>query len=94
MNFEIILTPRANETLLSLILFIQTKWGEKSVEKFVERAYKTLDTIASQPYIFKAYRETNVRKGFISKQTSVVYGINHNRIEVLFFWDNRQEPII
>ncbi len=94
MNLEIILTPKAKDSLVSIVLFIRLKWGDRSAEKFVKRTYKTLDTIASQPYIFKTYQGTNVRKGFISKQTSVVYRILHDHIEVLFFWDNRQEPII
>lgn len=93
MKLEIVLTPKAKDTLLSTVSFIQLKWGDRSAEKFVEKAYGVLDTIAQQPYIFKAYRETNVRKGIITKQTSVVYRILQDRIEVLFFWDNRQEPV-
>ena len=93
MKFEIILTPKAKDTLLATIFFIQGKWGNKSAEKFVEKTYNVLDIIAQQPYIFKAYRETSVRKGIITKQTSVVYRILNDRIEILFFWDNRQEPI-
>jgi plasmid stabilization system protein ParE len=93
MNLEIVLTPKAKDTLLSTVSFIQLTWGNRSAEKFVEKVYSVLDTIAKQPYIFKAYRETNVRKGIITKQTSVVYRILWDRIEVLFFWDNRQEPV-
>jgi plasmid stabilization system protein ParE len=93
MNPEIILTPKAKDTLLSIVLFIRVKWGNKSAEKFVEKTYKVLDTIAQQPYLFKAYQEINVRKGLITKHTSVVYRIRDDRIEVLFFWDNRQDPI-
>jgi len=37
--------------------------------------------------------EDSVRKGFISKQTSFFYEIHENEIIILFFWDNRQEPM-
>ena len=93
MSLEIILTPNAKDTLLSIVSFIRLKWGNRSAEKFIEKTYKVLDTISQQPYLFKAYEEKNVRKGLITKQTSVVYRVLHDRIEVLFFWDNRQEPI-
>ena len=93
MSLEIILTPNAKDTLLSIVSFIQLKWGDRSAEKFIEKTYKVLDTISQQPYLFKAYEEKNVRKALITKQTSVVYRVLHDRIEVLFFWDNRQEPI-
>jgi plasmid stabilization system protein ParE len=94
MKLEIILTPKAKDTFLATIVFIQLKWGDKSAEKFVEKTYGVLDTIAQHPYLFKAYLEKDVRKGLITKHTSVIYKVVHNRIEVLFFWDNRQEPII
>jgi plasmid stabilization system protein ParE len=92
MKLEIVFTPTGKETFLSITSFINQKWGDKSAEKFVEKAYKVLDTISGQPHLFKAYQENDVRKGLISKQTSVVYRVLNDRIEVLFFWDNRQEP--
>ena len=94
MKLEIILTPKAKDTFLATILFIKLKWGEKSAEKFVEKTYEVLDTIAQQPYLFKAYQENNVRKGLITKQTSVIYRVFSDRIDILFFWDNRQDPVI
>ncbi len=93
MKLEIIFTAKAKDSLLATILFIQGEWGYKSAEKFTLKVYKTLDTIAQQPLIFKAYQNANVRKGIITKQTSVIYRVLHDKIEVLFFWDNRQEPL-
>ena len=94
MKLQIILTPKAKDTFLATILLIKLKWGDKSAEKFVERTYTVLDTIAQQPYLFKTYQGNEVRKGLITKHTSVVYRVVDDRIEVLFFWDNRQDPII
>jgi plasmid stabilization system protein ParE len=94
MKFEVILTPKAKDTFLATILFIRFKWGDNSADKFVERTYAVLDTIAQQPLLFKAYQGNNVRKGLITKHTSIIYRVNNNRIEVLFFWDNRQEPVL
>jgi plasmid stabilization system protein ParE len=91
MKLDVVLTPRAKETFIATILLIQDKWGDTSAEKFVERTYQVLDSIAQQPYLFKAYGDENVRKGLITKQTSVIYRVASDRIEVLFFWDNRQD---
>jgi plasmid stabilization system protein ParE len=93
MKLAVVLTPRAKETFIAVILQIKDKWGDHSADKFVERAYQVLDTVAQQPYLFKAYQEENVRKAFITKHTSLVYRVAVDHIEVLFFWDNRQEPI-
>jgi plasmid stabilization system protein ParE len=89
-----VFTPKAKDTFISIVAFINQKCGNRVSEKFVEKAYKILNTISQQPYLFKAYQENDVRKGLITKQTSVVYRVLHDRIEILFFWDNRQEPVI
>ena len=93
MSREVVLTPKAKETLFDVIFFIRLKWGDKSAEKFTLETNRVINTIAQQPYIFKAYGETDVRKGLINKHTSIVYRILQDRIDILFFWDNRQEPI-
>jgi hypothetical protein len=38
--------------------------------------------------------DINVRQGFITKQTSVIYEVHQTHILILYFWDNRQDPII
>ena len=37
--------------------------------------------------------ETNVRKAITSKQNSLFYEIQENKIVILFFWNNRKEPL-
>jgi len=94
MSLEVIFTPKAKDSFLSIILLIRSNWGDRSAERLVDKTYRTLNAISRHPYLFKAYQENDVRIGLITRQTSVVYRVLHDRIEVLFFWDNRQEPII
>ena len=56
MKLEIIFTPNAEDTFLSIVSFIRQKWGVGSADKFIETTYKVLDTISQQPFIFKGYR--------------------------------------
>jgi plasmid stabilization system protein ParE len=94
-SLEVVFTPEARETLHSIIKFIQFRWGKKSADKFKITAIKTVKTISSQPYMFKAsVIDINVRQGFITKQTSVIYEVHQTHILILYFWDNRQDPII
>jgi plasmid stabilization system protein ParE len=94
MNLEIIFTDDASYMLLSITNFIENKWGKKQAEKFLSKVYKTLDLISKQPYLFKASAiQENVRIGIVSKQTSFFYEIQDSEIIILFFWDNRQDPI-
>jgi len=93
MSLPVYWTGEAKETFDAIVYFIEEPWGEKEAGKFVKRTQKLLSTIASQPYLFRASIKENVRKGLISKQTSVFYEIDADSIIILFFWDNRQEPV-
>lgn len=94
MNLAITWTPEAQETFDYTINQIETKWGIASAEKFVQVAHKIIGTIATHPYMFTASFASNVRKAVITKQTSVFYEVHTAHITILFFWDNRQDPIL
>jgi len=94
MSLKVIFTDDATDILLSIANFIENKWGLKQAEKFLKKTYKTLDLISDHPYMFKASSiKEDIRIGLISKQTSFFYKIEENEILILFFLDNRQEPM-
>jgi plasmid stabilization system protein ParE len=93
MSLEIFYTPRSKETLTSVYDFILGKFGQNSADKFLSKAEKIINLIAYQPFMFKASEiDENVRIGLITKQCSLFYRITDASIDLLFFWDNRQEP--
>jgi plasmid stabilization system protein ParE len=95
MSLQIVYTPDSLETLVSIYNFISEKFGAKSADTFVLKAEKTISLIAQFPLMFKSTSiDNDVRIGFISKQTSLFYKVTDTSIQLLFFWDNRQEPIL
>jgi plasmid stabilization system protein ParE len=95
MHFNVIFSDEAIDTFESIGQQIQEKWSEKELKEFRKRAYKVIEIISKFPLIFQAVRRTeNVRKAFIHKNCSMFYQIGDTYIEVLFFWDNRQDPIL
>ncbi|MBC8053117.1 MAG: type II toxin-antitoxin system RelE/ParE family toxin [Sphingobacteriaceae bacterium] len=95
MSLPVVFSPSARKSFLSIIKNIQEKWGKKSSEKFKSLAVKTLKNLSLQPNMFKASSLAhNIRRGIISKQTSFYYQIYPDKIEILFFVDNRHEPLI
>jgi plasmid stabilization system protein ParE len=94
MSLVVAWTDDAQETFQHTVNQIENKWGTKSAEKFVRDAQKVINTISTQPYLFKASFTQNIRQAFISKQTSMYYEVHTAHISILYFWDNRQEPIL
>ncbi len=94
MYFNVIFSDEAIDTFQSIGEQIQAKWSEKEANEFRRRTYKVVEIISKFPLIFQAVNKAeNVRKAFIHKNCSMFYRVGATYIEILFFWDNRQEPI-
>lgn len=94
MSLNIFYTPTARETLISLYNFIYGKFGSRSADKFLLKAERTIALISAQPFMFKTSAvDQEVRIALITKQCSLFYVVRDSSIHLLFFWDNRQEPI-
>lgn len=94
MALNIVYIPEAEETLTSVYDFIKNRFGTRSAETLLNKAEKIIRLISEHPEMYKAVPfDNSVRKGLITKQTSVFYRINNETIELLFFWDNRQDEL-
>lgn len=94
MSLAVSYSPEAKETLSSVCNFILEKFGLRAMNKFVAKAERTIALIAEHPLMFKQSEiDKDVRTGLITKQCSLFYRVTDTSVELLFFWDNRQEPI-
>lgn len=92
--FEIVFSKKANETFDLIQLQLLERWGAPSVIKFEQRTMLVLETISNLPFIYQSIKiDSDVRKAIIHKNCSVFYRISGQIIVILFFWDNRQDPI-
>jgi plasmid stabilization system protein ParE len=93
MSHAIFWTDEAHETFDAIVLSIEDKWGIKQAGVFIKRVQHVSSLIADQPYLFRASHTKNLRQAIVSRQTSMFYEVNKTTINILFFWDNRQEPL-
>lgn len=94
MSLSVYYTPRSKETLASTYQFILEKFGVASANKFLLKSEKIVTLIAEHPLMFKASDiDQNVRVALINKRCSLFYRVTDIAIHLLFFWDNRQEPL-
>ncbi|WP_439584760.1 type II toxin-antitoxin system RelE/ParE family toxin [Dyadobacter bucti] len=94
MSLSIRWTSEAEESFSQIIFYLENKWSERQVKKFLQTVNKTIFHIAKFPYMFEASLfKPNVRKAFITKQCSLFYEVGEDTIVLLFFWDNRRKPL-
>jgi plasmid stabilization system protein ParE len=93
-ELSIFWTDEAKETFAAIFSFILDRFNERSAKKFLKQTNRILAIIKLQPEIFEASISDQFRKGKITNHTSVYYEIEDDQIRLLFFFDNRQEPLI
>ncbi len=73
---------------------IEAQFGKKAALKFVLKVNSISGLIEKFPFLFKSSSKFyNVIKATINKKCSLFYEINNTTIYLLYFWDNRQNPI-
>lgn len=92
MSHKIYWSERAKKSYIHVADFILKKWSVKEVRNFTDITSSTILKIAKTPEMFVASKKKDIRKGFITKHTCLLYRIKSNGIELLYFWDNRQDP--
>ena len=93
MALKIQWTKRAEKSFDKIVEYLEEEWSEASAKKFVRKTDKLLGQIAENPEMCPAVEgKEDVRKGLVTKQTSVFYRIMDNIIRLITFWDNRRDP--
>jgi plasmid stabilization system protein ParE len=91
---QVIWSKNADVTFEIIADYIEAKFGKKVAFKFVLKVDAIILSIQNQPLQFKASSKfLNVRKATINRQCSLFYEINKTDIHLLYFWNNRQNPI-
>lgn len=91
---QIIWSKNAQITFESIVNYLENNFGVITTKKFIEKTDSRIKSIANFPEIYKAVSLKNsVRKAVVTKLCSFYYEINKKTIVILYFWDNRQEPI-
>ena len=90
---EVRWTEEAEFTFDHIVTFINNGWGIGPSAKFRQKTIRTLNVISSHPESFPEAGIDNVRKAVITRQTTLFYEIFPEHIMLLYFWDNRQNPL-
>jgi hypothetical protein len=86
-------TQAADESFAENISYLRSEWNETVITDFLEKTDAALISIEKNPLLFPAVNNRKVfRKCLISKQVSLYYKIKKDRIDLITFWNNYQDP--
>lgn len=95
MALNVIWSPKSIETFDKIISYLESNWGRKSTEKFIQNTLNHIGLISQNPFLFKeSEKYKNQFKTVLNKQISLIYRykLKKEEIELVVFWDNRRSP--
>ncbi len=93
MELKIRWTKRASSSFDKTVEYIEKEWGDRSAKKFIKKVNRLLIILKKQPDIGKLEIEDKGIRAFVfSRQNTVFYRIKSDKLILLKFFDNRQDP--
>jgi plasmid stabilization system protein ParE len=93
-EYKIIWSPLAEVTYLNTLSYILEKWTIKEAEDFENKVESLLEKLKTQKQLCPpSNTQKNLRRCVIAPQTSLVYQIKNNTIELVAFFDNRSDHL-
>ncbi|OFX25042.1 MAG: hypothetical protein A2033_10030 [Bacteroidetes bacterium GWA2_31_9] len=87
------LSKRADIKFDKILDYLLLEYGEESTKIFVKKVYNFLEVLSEFPEIGTIEnREKGIRSFTIIEQINVFYRIENEKIIILTFFDNRQNP--
>lgn len=79
--------------LEKLLEYLEVEWSENSKNTFLNHLKSKIELIKSNPQVYQASSlEPELRKCVVTKQTTILYEIQHDTIFILNVIDTRQDP--
>ena len=92
-TYKVFWSDEAVKGLAEIIEYIEHRFSEKDVRKFVRLFEDTIELIRSNPEIFPlSKKSTSIRRSTVAKLTSIFYSIEGEKINIITVFDNRKNP--
>jgi plasmid stabilization system protein ParE len=91
-SYTIIWSPEAEITYLKILEYLEENWTIKEMESFINRSEQVIEHISQYPNHYPYSKGSDSYKCVFISQVSLFYRLKDRQIEMLIFWDNRQDP--
>lgn len=91
-GYEIVWSDQALKELEETIEYLKQNFTNKELRKLAVDIERNLDIISENPLIFSRTERFDIRKVVIAKFNTLYYKIENEKIEIISFFSNRQNP--
>lgn len=93
MSLKVIWSPASKEEYAVILGYVEDNFSIDAALKLLDKTDAVINGIALFPTMFPSSKQRKeVRKAIITKHLSVYYRFNNSTVQLLHFWDNRQNP--
>jgi hypothetical protein len=91
-NYTIKWLPEAEVTYSLVLEYLDQNWTSKEITKFIDRTYEVISYLTTNPKQFIYSKNKDAYRVDVTRQVSLYYLIKSTEVELLIFWDTRQDP--
>ncbi|MEM9896950.1 MAG: type II toxin-antitoxin system RelE/ParE family toxin [Bacteroidota bacterium] len=92
MSHPVFWSPLSKEEYAELLKYLEAEYGLESALKFMDKMDEVVASISRFPESGRMTKKKKVRLCVITSQTSLIYVVNEDRIDILHLWDTRRDP--
>lgn len=89
---EIIWSSRADKDFDQILEYLRINWTEKEKIRFVQMTYRVLSLLEKGNISFRKSQKKGIHEVLITKHNLMIYLDTETSIEILTFYDTRQNP--
>jgi hypothetical protein len=71
---------------------LKQKWTSKEISNFIDRTDELIGYLTQNPRQYIYSKKKDAYRAVVTKHISLYYRIKSTEIELLIFWDTRQDP--
>ncbi|MCY0976138.1 type II toxin-antitoxin system RelE/ParE family toxin [Chryseobacterium wangxinyae] len=91
-GYEIVWSDQSLKELEETIEYLERNFTNKELRRLSVEIERNLDIISENPLVFSRTEKLDIRKVVTAKFNTLYYKIENEKIEIISFFSNRQNP--
>lgn len=94
-DYKLYFSQEAKDSFEALLEQVRERWGTKTAKQFQKDTRRVLGIVTKFPFAFQTVQEdARVRRAIVHRTISFLYRVVGDEVQIIVFFDNRQEPIL